>query len=73
MWLLCPQNEGAEAVETKSGADEAMYGLAPFVSFAMPATMCGASSRVSGIARKKVGGWLIYIKRTAAGLEFADI
>jgi hypothetical protein len=52
MWLLCPQNEGAEAVETKSGADEAMYGLAPFVGFTMPATMRGASSRVSGIARK---------------------
>ena len=39
-------------METKSDADEAMYGLAPFVSFAMPATMRGASSRVSGIARK---------------------
>jgi hypothetical protein len=39
-------------MQTKSGTGEAMYGLAPFVSFTMPATMRGASSRVSGIARK---------------------
>ena len=57
-------------METKSGADEAMYGLAPFVSFTHDARRFVARERNCA---GKLGGWLIYIKRTAAGLEFADI
>ena len=54
MWVLCPQNEGAEAVETKSGADEAMYGLAPFVSFTHDARRFVARER--NCAEKLGGG-----------------